>query len=160
MISTYNVTVDTNINYDMFRYGTLYNYIISDSFTTVNITFVVSSELPISTFYDVLEEVNSKIDFTIDEINYVMYNKSLEASKWVQEFVDNKAREYRYDNMMSARSWAGYVNDFQMEAISLAEWCSQCRIKASQIEQDTINGNIDFPNKNLLLSMMPIYVHP
>ena len=52
----------------------------------------------------------------------------------VQDTLDSKAKEYRYDNMMSARSYAGYVNPFQEEATKLAVWASNCWVKVGEIE--------------------------
>lgn len=57
-----------------------------------------------------------------------------EVTQAIQEMLDSKAQELRYDNIMSARSYAGYENQFQTEAQSLAIWCASCWKKAGEIE--------------------------
>lgn len=57
-----------------------------------------------------------------------------EIEQAIQNMLDTKAKELRYDNMMSARSYAGYVNPFQVEAQALAVWCANCWIKAGELE--------------------------
>jgi hypothetical protein len=57
-----------------------------------------------------------------------------EIESAIQLMLDAKAKELRYDNMMSARSYAGFENPFQAEAQSLAVWCSNCWLKADELE--------------------------
>lgn len=71
-------------------------------------------------------------------VEYV-YQKTAEQVKaeiesTIQNMLDTKAKELRYDNMMSARSYAGYANPFQAEAQALAVWCANCWIKAGELE--------------------------
>lgn len=66
------------------------------------------------------------------------------------------AQEYRYDNMMSARSYAGYDNAFQEEAIKLAKWASSCWVVAGQIENEVANG-ANMPTIEDVISRLPIY---
>ena len=71
----------------------------------------------------------------------------------IQSMLDTKARELRYDNMMSARSYAGYVNPFQAEAQSLAVWCAECWKKTGELEA---TGNVYTVEE--VLAQMPVYV--
>lgn len=57
-----------------------------------------------------------------------------EIEQAIQNMLDDKAKELRYDNMMSARSYAGFENPFQSEAQSLAVWCANCWLKAGELE--------------------------
>lgn len=57
-----------------------------------------------------------------------------EITSAIQSMLDAKAKELRYDNMMSARSYAGYTNPFQEEAQALAVWCANCWKKAGELE--------------------------
>lgn len=57
-----------------------------------------------------------------------------EITNSIQSMLDSKAQELRYDNMMSARSYAGYVNPFQVEAQALSVWCANCWIKAAELD--------------------------
>ena len=77
--------------------------------------------------------------------------------KAIQRHLDTKAQEFRYDNMMSARSYAGYDNEFQAEATTLAKWASACWTKAGQIQTDVQNGTIDTPTTQELIEMLPVY---
>ena len=75
----------------------------------------------------------------------------------IQTHLDNKAKEFRYDNMMSARSYAGYENPFQAEAQNLAVWASNCWVKAGDIEDDVQLGNRDMPTVDEVLNELPLF---
>ena len=75
----------------------------------------------------------------------------------IQTHLDNKAKEFRYDNMMSARSYAGYTNPFQDEAQKLAIWASNCWVKAGEIEADVKAGNRAMPTIDEVLAELPAY---
>lgn len=76
-------------------------------------------------------------------------------SSAIQNMLDTKAQSMRYDNMMSARSYAGYANPFQVEAQSLAVWGANCWAKAGQIDLDVSNGKRPMPTVEEVLSEMP-----
>ena len=78
-----------------------------------------------------------------------------EISNAIQKMLDDKAKEYRYDNIMSVRSYAGYANSFQTEAQVLAIWAADCWAKAGEIEQDVITGKRQLPTVNEILAEMP-----
>jgi hypothetical protein len=80
------------------------------------------------------------------------------ANSAIQNLLDTTAQTYRYDNMMSARSYTGYVNPFQIEAQSLAVWASSCWVKAGEIEADVLAGIRPIPTADELLAEMPIYI--
>ena len=84
-------------------------------------------------------------------------SKASEISKAVENHLDNKAKESRYDNMMSARSYAGYENQFQAEAQKLAVWASNCWIVAGQIEADFQAGNREMPTVDEVLNELPLF---
>jgi len=76
-----------------------------------------------------------------------------EITSAIQAMLDTKAQSLRYDSMMSARSYAGYINPFQAEAQSLAVWCTQCWIKAGELE---VVGTVMTVDE--VLAQMPVYV--
>jgi hypothetical protein len=84
-------------------------------------------------------------------------SKLTEFSSTIQNLLDSKAQEHRYDNMMSVRSYAGYENPFQEEAQSLAVWASNCWVKAGEIEAEVSSGNIEVPTVEEVLAQMPVY---
>lgn len=88
-----------------------------------------------------------------------LYKKATQdaISKAIQQHLDAKAQELRYDNMMSARSYAGYTNPFQTEAQALATWCADCWAKAGQIEADVEAGNRPMPTAEEVISELPTY---
>ena len=75
----------------------------------------------------------------------------------IQNLLDTKAQEYRYDNMMSVRSYAGFENPFQVEAQGMAIWASSCWVKAGEIEADVLAGNRAMPTVEEVLLEMPEY---
>ena len=78
-------------------------------------------------------------------------------SRAIQEHLDTKVQEFRYDNMMSARSYAGYSNPFQSEAQALALWCADCWAKAGEIEADVEAGNRELPTVDEVIAELPVY---
>ncbi|MCW8932177.1 MAG: hypothetical protein OQL19_18330 [Gammaproteobacteria bacterium] len=80
-----------------------------------------------------------------------------EINNAIQNLLDTTAQSLRYDNMMSVRSYAGYVNPFQEEAQTLAVWASECWVVAGQIEADVIAGTRPMPTVDEVLSELPTY---
>jgi len=80
-----------------------------------------------------------------------------EITNAISKHLDEQAQALRYDNMMSARSYAGYANPFQDEATKLAQWASDCWVKAGQIEADVKAGNIPMPTVDEAIAMLPVY---
>jgi len=96
-----------------------------------------------------------------------IYNKEIEEKKALEEakafnsaihnLLDAKAKEYRYDNMMSVRSYTGYQNAFQEEARKLAKWASDVWVVAGEIESDVVSGIREKPTVSELLEELPKY---
>ena len=91
------------------------------------------------------------------ETKLILEQKQKAFNNAIQTHLDKKAKEFRYDNMMSARSYAGYENPFQAEAQKLAVWASSCWVKAGEIEADVQAGNREMPTIDEVLSELPIY---
>jgi len=91
------------------------------------------------------------------ETDTLIKEKKIAFNNAIQTHLDSKAKEFRYDNMMSARSYAGYDNPFQAEAQKLAVWASNCWVKAGAIEADVEAGKRDMPTIDEVLSELPVY---
>lgn len=87
----------------------------------------------------------------------LIQSKQKAFNRAIEKHLDNKAKEFRYDNIMSARSYAGYDNPFQAEAQKLAVWASNCWVKAGEIEADVKAGKRDMPTIDEVLSELPVY---
>jgi hypothetical protein len=87
----------------------------------------------------------------------VLIAKQKESNSAIQNHLDTKAQEFRYDNMMSTRSYAGYTNPFQAEAQALAVWASNCWVVAGQIEADVQSGVRTMPTVDEVLAELPVY---
>jgi len=94
---------------------------------------------------------------TTKQNEYYVDDYRVLMNKAIQNHLDTKAQELRYDNMMSARSYAGYENPYQAEAQKLALWCSDCWTKAGEIEADVLDGNREMPTSDELLAELPAY---
>lgn len=87
-------------------------------------------------------------------VNPLLLEKTkAEIEQAIQSMLDAKAKELRYVNMMSARSYAGFVNPFQVEAQKLAVWCAECWKKAGELESTGIVYTAEE-----VLAQMPVYV--
>lgn len=75
----------------------------------------------------------------------------------VQNHIDSQAQSLGYDNIVSACSYAGYINEFQTEAISLGAWRSATWTKAYQVQKDVEAETIPMPTVDELIAMLPVY---
>lgn len=109
------------------------------------------------------EFIGDKVLMTTEEVNLhknppkTLEQQQSEISNAIQSMLDTKARELRYDNILSARSYAGYPNPYQTEAQSLAVWASDCWVKAGQIEAEVLAGTRALPKAEEALAEMPKY---
>lgn len=116
------------------------------------------------------EQWQSAIDISanyFDGTNFSVKDFRTDSEKLAQEVqsinnaikthLDTKAQEFKYDNMMSARSYAGYTNPFQTEAQSLATWCANCWATAGTIKADVETGTRPMPTVNEVLAELPVY---
>lgn len=76
----------------------------------------------------------------------------------IQKLLDDKAKSLRYDSILSARSYAGYINPFQAESLKLADWAANCWATAGSIEAQVMAGTITMPTVEQALAMMPAYI--
>lgn len=81
--------------------------------------------------------------------------KRAEMNVSIQNMLDKKAQEFRYDSILSARSYVGFNNPFKNEAQALATWSANCWAKASEIEADVLSGKREMPTIEQVLSEMP-----
>lgn len=87
----------------------------------------------------------------------VLKNIKSEFNGAIEDHLNVTAQSFRYDNMMSARSYAGYTNPFQTEAQSLAVWASNCWVKAGEIEAAVEAGDRDMPTIDEVLAELPVF---
>jgi hypothetical protein len=87
---------------------------------------------------------------TPDEVQLHISNK-------IQCLLDTTAQSMHYDNILSARSYAGYSNPFQAEALSLATWSAACWAKAGEIQRAVIAGTRAMPTIAEAMAEMPVF---
>jgi len=92
-----------------------------------------------------------------ERLNYLIDKARTEVNNAIQNLLDTTAQSLRYDNIMSARSYTGYVNPFQTEAQTLAVWAANCWVKAGQIEADVVAGPRAMPTVDEVLAELPVY---
>lgn len=103
--------------------------------------------------------IGDKVPMTAEEIElHINPPKTAEQVKAeitsaIQAMLDTQAQSLRYDNMMSARSYAGFVNPFQAEAQALAVWCANCWIKAGELEALGVPMTVEE-----VMAQMPEYI--
>ena len=85
----------------------------------------------------------------------------------VQTLVDNKAREFRWDDIKSARAGAGVPLEgtesvaeitIHTEAVKLAKWDRAVWAKAGEIEAAVLAGTRVIPTVEELLAELPVLV--
>lgn len=102
------------------------------------------------------EEIEIKAQELSDEYNKVQHTLSINNA--IQNLLDVTAQEYRYDNITSVRSYAGYNNAFQTEATTIAQWASECWVVAGTIESDVLNDVREMPSVEVVISELPTLV--
>ena len=117
---------------------------------------LISSEFNQDLLDDFAKSAGGYENITINKKIIVKF-KQKAFNNAIQTHLDKKAQEFRYDNIMSARSYAGYENPFQAEAQKLAVWASNCWVKAGEIEADVESGKRDMPTIDEVLSELPVY---
>lgn len=94
---------------------------------------------------------------TAEQIEAVVTHKLTQA---VQEVLDEEARTRGYDNILSACSYAGFVNSFQAEGISFANWRSACWEHCYQVLNAVKANTRTAPTKAELIAELPARVAP
>lgn len=108
--------------------------------------------------YMVFKLENDSVVFDIKTATLLLIEDTKkEFNNAIQNHLDTKAQELRYDNIMSARSYAGYDNPFQQEALKLSQWASNCWVVAGQIETDVSDGTRTMPTVDEIISELPQY---
>ena len=103
--------------------------------------------------FDVWNGLSWEVD-TVEQITA----QTIDINNAIKNHLDTKAQEFKYDNMMSARSYTGYTNPFQIEAQALATWCADCWDTAGTIQADVEAGNRAMPTVDEVLAELPVYV--
>lgn len=83
-------------------------------------------------------------------------HRATEITKAIDAMLEAKAVALRYDSILSARSYAGYVNPFQAEALRLANWAAGCWAMAGTIEAEVLAGT-PLPTVAQAMARMPVY---
>jgi hypothetical protein len=71
-------------------------------------------------------------------------------SKEIQLMLDGEAKKLGYENIMDARSFAGFNNTHQEEALKLSEWSARCR----DLSESIANGAGEIPSVDQIISQM------
>ena len=104
------------------------------------------------------------VQITDEEANNIRLTKITpeekvkQLSDAIQLLLDTTAQSFRYDNIMSARSYTGYTNPFQTEALKLADWSAACWNTAGEIEIAVLNGTRSIPTIEEVLAELPVFV--
>jgi len=103
-----------------------------------------------------MDAINSKIQ----ELNteFEIQGTKDDLSDWLKEILDDVAKEYKYDNMLSVRTYTGYPNIFQKECVEMAMWASNSWYVLETIEEKVLNGDIEINTKEQLKEQLPAFV--
>jgi hypothetical protein len=80
-----------------------------------------------------------------------------EYTQAVQGLLDAKAQEHRYDDIVSACSYAGAPNPFQAEGAAFVTWRGACWAACYQIMGEVESGKRPQPSLTELLAAMPAF---
>lgn len=76
----------------------------------------------------------------------------------VQSVLDSKAQEKRYDNILSATSYAAGANPFQAEGQKFLEWRSAVWTKCYEVLAEVKANTRPVPSIEELIAELPAYV--
>jgi len=74
----------------------------------------------------------------------------------IQSFMDKKAQEKGYDNIVSACSYTGYPNAFQEEAVIFGTWRSEVWKYSYEQLALILSGNREIPSVSGFLEELPV----
>lgn len=74
----------------------------------------------------------------------------------IDEYIDSIAKEYGYESIVHACSYAGYSNVYQTECIMLGRFRSECWIKGYALLGEVQSGARTIPTKSELIALMPV----
>lgn len=125
-------------------------------------------ETPVMTKYQTMgsekltiEEGNKTVIKTFKVIDLPQEETALmvqnDISNAIQSMIDNKAKEFRYDDINSTAKYLRPSSQFYNEVVALNDWCDACWIKAEEIEKDVVAGARTMPTAEEVLAEMPIY---
>ena len=83
--------------------------------------------------------------------------QSNDISSAIQSHLDNKAKEFRYDNINAIGKYIGYDNVFRLECEALGAWASSCWVAAGTIEAEVLAGTRAMPTVDEAIAELPIY---
>ena len=92
------------------------------------------------------------IENYVPEVSFAEKASILENG--VQQYLDSKAHEKGYDNILSACSYAAVENQFQAEGIAFLKWRSDVWAYLYQVYADVQNGAPE-PTLETLIAGMP-----
>lgn len=103
--------------------------------------------------------VNIKTAATIEEEQKVATKQRLTSR--VQQFMDEKAQERNYDNIISCTTYATSLNPkFSAEGQAAVEWRDNVWVVCYQILADVKAGNRPIPTEEELIAELPTLVWP
>lgn len=91
---------------------------------------------------------------SVEHMKYMTQKPFITA---IQAHLDFKANEYGYDDMISACSYAGFTNSFQIESQSFITWRANVWTASFMVLTDVEAGAIPTPTIDELIVMLPIY---
>lgn len=95
------------------------------------------------------------MQFPVEVQQLMMQNASVQLTAELNNYLDEVAQSFRYDDMKSVRSYTGFDNPYQAEALVLAQWSTTCWVKAGEIEADVIIGDRLMPTLAEVIAELP-----
>lgn len=95
---------------------------------------------------------------TIDEVKLKeekLRSFNEDGKNVVSEFLDSEARKLGYDNIISARSYSGYPNEFQTDSQKFIKLSSLCWSISYAIIDEIKSGKRETITKEELISLLP-----
>ena len=116
--------------------------------------------------FDIVPDENGDVDYGKPTQNQILEALQSEMTNAIQNLLDSKAKEYRYDDIKSARSAGalplfGNETDTEIkmhnEAQYLANWERSVWAKSSDIEADVYAGLRSMPTVDEVLAELPTF---
>ncbi len=128
------------------------------------IKYITSVQESVSDGFGIIEIINEAgivnkkvVDGNLVEKDMPAFSITKEIAEYIiQEHLNNIARSYGYDNILSACSYAGYENPYQDESKRFIKWRGSVWYTAYQVLQEVENGDREPPSsKEELIALLP-----
>jgi hypothetical protein len=123
----------------------------------LGVAYVVDPILPDPELFTYTENDDGSLNIVARSQQDILNNKKNKLENAVQNLLDTTAQSKGYDGIISACSYTGAANPFQVESQQFVIWRGGVWSTCYSIMAQVIAGSMPIPTESDLLAMLPVY---